>query len=580
MKSIGSIDEKYEIVKELKGGMGIVYFCIDHEDETPVAIKTLLPEYSDNVELNKAFFRECENWISLGRLPNIVFAQEVFKWRSQYYLKMELIDAGKGLQDASLRSLLDYGYIFPIQEMLTIILQIANGMRNACKKIPGLIHGDLKPENILVNNQKYVYITDFGLSRVLNWKSPLPSQNLMESQNLNSKKTQPSIIGGGGTPLYMAPEQWDEDSANDQRADFYSFGCVFYELLTKKPFISGRTVEEIRLSSKKTWNKLDSLEDKRFNNILERCLQENPVERYDSWVDLYSELQNLFVSLFGDDFSVHCFDKIMEEKKRMTQSYSFITIGDAYLTLGEHAKAITNYEKAISFSKKICEPNPAEFLANWRIAQSFISVNQPKMAVSQFEIMQKQYPEGVLSAYCYDFANSYLLCGEVNSAILLYKKVLSIDTDNSVQTTCLLGLGIIYLHNGDVENAVNQFSRALIISSKFDDKFDEDSGGIGNPLLQRGYILAYLGEAYRLQNQNIKALDCFQNALRIFFKFRIFQEVANCTFSCGLVEDVQGNYHVAIEHFNKAYQIYKELGDEYNSEQSLRAKMLAELRAK
>jgi serine/threonine protein kinase len=576
MKSIRFINKRYEIVKELKGGMGIVYFCVDHENEIPVAIKTLLPKYSDNMELNKTFFRECENWISLGQLPNIVFAQEVIKWDSQYYLIMELISASKGMQDASLRSLLEYGYIFPTREMLMIVLQIANGMKNACKRIQGLIHGDLKPENILVNDDKYVYITDFGLSRVLNWKLPSIPLNLNKSNNINCQKTQPSIMGGGGgTPLYMAPEQWDEDSTNDQRADIYSFGCIFYELLTKKPFISGRTVEEIRLSSTKPWINLDSMEEKRFNRILERCLQADPLKRYDSWVDLYSELQNLYYSLFGDDFGVIGLDQIIEEKKEMTQSYSFITIGDAYLEIGEHAKAINNYEKAISFSKEIREHNPVEFLADWRIAQSYISFNQPKMAVSKFETMQKQLPEGVLSSYCYDFANSYLLCGEVNNAILLYKKVLSVDADNSVQTNCLFGLGKIYLQHGDVENAVNQFNKALINSNTI----DEDSGGIGNPLVQRGYILAYLGEAYRLQNQNIKALNSFQNALRIFSNFGIFSEVANCIFSCGLVEDAQGNYHVAIDHFKKSYQIYKEIGDEFGSEQSLRAKMLAELRS-
>ena len=121
---------------------------------------------------------------------------------------MEYVDG------SNLRQLLDSGRIAP-EQALAIVPQICDALQYAHGQ--GIVHRDIKPENILVGLHGQVKITDFGIAKLIG----TTPQNLTLTQN--------RIVG---TPQYMAPEQIEHPGQVDHRADIYSLGVVFYQMLT------------------------------------------------------------------------------------------------------------------------------------------------------------------------------------------------------------------------------------------------------------------------------------------------------------------------------------------------------------
>src|SRR5262249_4426965 len=106
--------------------------------------------------------------------------------------------------------------------------QAALGLQYAFEH--GLVHRDLKPSNLLVTPQGQVKILDFGLAR------------LIDEDDAGATQTPDGAIVG--TPAYAAPEQARTPRSADIRADLYSLGCTWYEMLTGKPPFSGATALE------------------------------------------------------------------------------------------------------------------------------------------------------------------------------------------------------------------------------------------------------------------------------------------------------------------------------------------------
>jgi serine/threonine protein kinase len=141
--------------------------------------------------------------------PNIVNIHESGQKDGLFYFVMEFVD---GL---NLRQLLNTDKIAP-SEALAIVPQICDALQYAHDQ--GIVHRDIKPENILLNKSGNVKIADFGLAKLVG----LAAKDL-------------TITGKGdvmGTPHYTAPEQLEHPSDVDHRADIYSLGVVFYQMLT------------------------------------------------------------------------------------------------------------------------------------------------------------------------------------------------------------------------------------------------------------------------------------------------------------------------------------------------------------
>ncbi len=191
-----------------QGGMGIVYKARQPRLDRFVALKILPAEASRDPAFAERFAREARALAKLSH-PSIVTVYDFGESDGRFYLLMEFVDG------VNLRHLLRDRRLKP-EEALQIVPQICEALQYAHDH--GVIHRDIKPENILLDKKGHVKIADFGLAKLLGPKAA--DSALTGSQQIM------------GTPHYMAPEQMERPLAVDHRADIYSLGVVFYEMLT------------------------------------------------------------------------------------------------------------------------------------------------------------------------------------------------------------------------------------------------------------------------------------------------------------------------------------------------------------
>jgi hypothetical protein len=191
-----------------QGGMGAVYKARQPSLDRLVAVKVLPRESGQDSAFAERFSREAR---ALARLshPNIVAIHDVGKAGDFYYLVMEYVDG------INLRPWLRDGQLQP-EQALRIVPQICDALQYAHDE--GVVHRDIKPENILLDRKGRVKIADFGLAKLLG----------RDTGNFTLTGSQQVM----GTPYYMAPEQVERPLEVDHRADIYSLGIVFYEMLT------------------------------------------------------------------------------------------------------------------------------------------------------------------------------------------------------------------------------------------------------------------------------------------------------------------------------------------------------------
>ncbi len=209
LNELAALFPQLEILEKIgKGGMGAVYKARQPELDRLVALKILIPKDPNDPGFAERFTREAR---ALARLshPNIVAVYDFGHIEELHYFIMEFVDG------PNLRDIEKAGEMSP-REALQIIPQICVALQFAHDE--GIVHRDIKPENILLNRKGRVKIADFGLAKILGH----------EAHDLHL--TLPGHVMG--TPHYMAPEQVEHPQDVDHRADIYSLGVVFYEMLT------------------------------------------------------------------------------------------------------------------------------------------------------------------------------------------------------------------------------------------------------------------------------------------------------------------------------------------------------------
>ena len=200
---------QFEIMGLLgRGGMGVVYKARQTQLDRIVALKILPPADAASRGFVERFRREARSLAKLSH-PNIVSVYDFGESNGLFFFVMEFVD---GL---SLREMIRGHRLMPA-EALTIVPRICDALQFAHEE--GVVHRDIKPENILMDKRGRVKVADFGLAKLL-----------------GREETDPRLTVSGavlGTPRYMAPEQSENPESVDHRADIYSLGVVFYELLT------------------------------------------------------------------------------------------------------------------------------------------------------------------------------------------------------------------------------------------------------------------------------------------------------------------------------------------------------------
>ena len=213
LAEIASAFPELEVLGHLgTGGMGCVYRVRERDSGRISALKVLPRELATDPAFVERFEREART-LSRLRHPHIVGVHGFGQAGGFCFLLMEFVDG------ANLRQALRSGRFTP-QQALALIPPICEALQAAHSQ--GVLHRDIKPENLLLDAEGRVKIADFGIAKLLEG----PGASAGEAYTLT--RTGARI----GTPHYMAPEQVETPDQVDHRADIYSLGVVFYELLT------------------------------------------------------------------------------------------------------------------------------------------------------------------------------------------------------------------------------------------------------------------------------------------------------------------------------------------------------------
>ena len=285
-----------------RGGMGVVYKARQKHLDRLVALKILSPTISREPAFAERFAREARALAMLSH-PHIVAVYDFGQTRvvgqvanlsheggegGLYYFLMEFVDG------VNLRRLLDVGKLSP-EEALAIVPQICEALQYAHDA--GVVHRDIKPENILLDKRGQVKIADFGIAklvdrRVASGQWPVAREQGAEEQGQETKtlatRHSPlttNLTAAGqvmGTPQYMAPEQVEHPQQVDHRADIYSLGVVFYQMLTGELPV-GRFAPPSR--------KVQI--DVRLDEVVLRALEKEPDRRYQQASELKTRVETI-----------------------------------------------------------------------------------------------------------------------------------------------------------------------------------------------------------------------------------------------------------------------------------------------
>ena len=214
----------YKIKRLLgKGGLAAVYLAHHEMLDSLFAIKVLYPEIARTTSsCVKRFLREAKISARI-RHPNLVQVHDCGFDREKniYYIIMDYVSGG------NLREALAFSGKFGCVEALKIVGQVACALNVAQQY--GIVHRDIKPENIMLQEGGGVKLVDLGIAKAVGFHDSL--------------RTTIDLVFG--TPYYVSPEQILSPSDVDVRADIYSLGVVFFEMLTGKNPFDGETAPSV-----------------------------------------------------------------------------------------------------------------------------------------------------------------------------------------------------------------------------------------------------------------------------------------------------------------------------------------------
>ena len=247
------------------GGMGAVYKARQPKLDRTVALKILSADLAKDPAFAERFNREGRILARLNH-PHIVSVFDFGKQGPFLYLLLEYVDG------VNLREAMQAGE-FTAGDSLALVQDICAALKFAHDE--GILHRDIKPENVLLDSRGRVKIADFGLAKLVGKDA---SEDITLTQ-------QGAVMG---TLHYMAPEQLETPLDVDQRADIYSLGVVFYELLTGE-----LPLGRFALPSGKS-----SL-DPRIDDVVLRALERKREQRYQNVGEVKTDVEAISQSKAG-----------------------------------------------------------------------------------------------------------------------------------------------------------------------------------------------------------------------------------------------------------------------------------------
>ncbi len=239
----GATVGKFELIRELgRGGFGVVWEARDRDLRRGVAFKAVSAGGKAGLREERLLL-EAEAAARLSH-PNIVTLFDVGRAEQGPYLVLEL------LQGRTLEERLSQGRL-SLREAVRIASEVAKGVAHAHGK--GVVHRDLKPGNVFLCDDGQVKVLDFGLAHAFGQKRQ-----------------------DGGTPAYMAPEQW-QGAPEDERTDVFALGVLLFRMLADElpfPEDGGKAVQGPGKAPELEVSELPGL-----GELVARMLEKGPVAR-------------------------------------------------------------------------------------------------------------------------------------------------------------------------------------------------------------------------------------------------------------------------------------------------------------
>jgi eukaryotic-like serine/threonine-protein kinase len=262
-----------QVLQEIgSGGMATVYQAVQQPLGRMVAIKALKPSIAVDSQFAKRFEREAHFMASLQH-ENILHVHDFLKQDGSMFIIMEYV------QGIDLFDLLEKRRTLPVDVAAIIALAVARALDYA--HFRGIVHRDVKPANVMISRQGEVKLMDFGIARD------------------DSQRDLTETGTGLGTPSYMSPEQILGDKL-DFRSDLFSLGIVLYQMVTgQKPFVeddSHTVMQKIRLDRYTSPRKLNPLVPRQLEQVMARCMEKLPANRYPSTQALIDDLMEFLAS--------------------------------------------------------------------------------------------------------------------------------------------------------------------------------------------------------------------------------------------------------------------------------------------
>ena len=267
LAEVASAFPQLEVVQMIgHGGMGAVFQVRQPKLNRSAALKLLPQSLAADPAFAGRFEREAQLLARLSH-PNITAVYDYGQAGGFFFLLMEFVD-GVNLRQAMRASR------FTPAQALGVVPKICEALQYAHDE--GVLHRDIKPENILLDAKGRVKLADFGIAKLV--AEP-------DAATADSSAKAPSLTHAGaalGTPSYMAPEQRDTPGDVDHRADIYSLGVVFYELLTGELPV-GKFAPPSALSAA----------DPRVDAIVQQALQKERARRQHSAGEMKTQVETL-----------------------------------------------------------------------------------------------------------------------------------------------------------------------------------------------------------------------------------------------------------------------------------------------
>jgi serine/threonine protein kinase len=401
-----------------QGGMGAVYRARQKQLDRMVALKILPPEVADGPGFAERFTREARALAKLNH-SHIVTLYEFGQTDGLFYFLMEFVDG------VNLRQLLDASRMTP-KEALAIVPQICDALQFAHGK--GIVHRDIKPENILLNKAGQVKIADFGVAKIIGQTPAEASKNAPSSGELTEAG---SVLG---TPNYMAPEQISHPLEVDHRADIYSLGVVFYQMLTGE-------LPDLKLTPPSTKVQMDV----RLDEVVLRALEKKPELRFQQ----VSEVKTRVETIAATERAAPSAPDV--PKTRNTAARLALIIASVVVLLGATVLFPILFLLQRS-AKQPASANAAQLAQEgWQLWQS----QKMQEAADKFE---KAVQLGANDANTWNgLAWSEFNSGRSKEALRAFQKVLALEPNHPA---ALNGLGQIYLSQRKYDQAESYLLKA------------------------------------------------------------------------------------------------------------------------